>query len=162
MPPRLTGLARRSARRLPMESLQDAMISVATGLAGDFKGAKHKTRQITILAEEDWQSALAALTDEEASLPWTVRRANLLTHGLRLPRVKGAILAIGAVRLEVTGQTHPCRRMDEAFPGLLKALAPDWRGGVTCRVQTGGEIRLGDTVSILSSPPEPPKRILPG
>lgn len=86
----------------------------------------------------------------------------MLVRGLRLPRVKAAIIAVGQVKLEVTGQTYPCRRMDEAYPGLLKALAKDWRGGVTCRVLEGGEIALGDKVSLLSAPPEPPLRVLPG
>jgi len=145
-----------------MELLEQGRITVPAGLDGDFKGAKHKARQITILAEEDWQRTLSNLPSDAKHLPWTVRRANLLTRGLRLPRVKGAILSIGSVRLEVTGQTHPCRRMDEAYSGLLKALAPEWRGGVTCRVNTGGDVKLGDEVAILSSPPEPPPRILPG
>lgn len=145
-----------------METLSSGLISSAAGLAGDFKGAKHQTRQITILSQEDWQAALSTLPIDAQTLPWTVRRANILVQGLRLPRVKEAIIGIGLIRLEVTGQTYPCRRMDEAYPGLLKALAPNWRGGVTCRVLTGGALKLGDPVSILSTPPEPPKRILPG
>lgn len=162
MPSHIIGLARRSQRRAPMEAIEQIKITVNAGLAGDFKGVKHKTRQITILAEEDWQRALSSLPSDAKHLPWTVRRANLLTRGLRLPRAKGAILGIGSVRLEVTGQTHPCRRMDEAYSGLLKALAPEWRGGVTCRVNMDGDVKLGDEVAILSSPPEPAPRILPG
>ena len=71
-------------------------------------------------------------------LPWTTRRANLLVAGVRLPRASGGILQIGSVRLEVTAQTYPCARMEDARPGLLKALAREWRGGVTCRVVEGG------------------------
>lgn len=159
---KVIALARRDARRAPMETIGKTEITEAGGLAGDFKGAKHKTRQITILAKEDWSAALADLPIDARALPWTTRRANILIERLRLPRVKGAILAIGDIQLEVTGQTYPCRRMDEAYPGLLKALAPDWRGGVTCRVLTGGLIDIGDEISIQSSPAEPPPRILPG
>ena len=162
MTPVLTGLAKRDARRAPMETLSSGVISIEAGLLGDFKGTKHPTRQITIMAEEDWQCALESLPTAAHDLPWTVRRANVLVRGLRLPRVKAAIIAVGQVKLEVTGQTYPCRRMDEAYPGLLKALAKDWRGGVTCRVVEGGEIALGDKVSLLSAPPEPPLRVLPG
>lgn len=158
----LLAIAKRPARRAPMERVSRSYIHVDTGLEGDFKGAKHKTRQITVLAIEDWQAALANLPEDAQTLPWTVRRANLLVQGLRLPRVKGAVLEVGPVHLEITGQTHPCKRMDEAYSGLLKALAPNWRGGVTCRVLKGGRIALGDQVSIISSPPEPPPRRLPG
>lgn len=158
----IQGIARRTARREPMEIIPHGEITTNAGLVGDFKGAKHKTRQITILALEDWRSALNALSLASEGVPWTTRRANLLSSGLRLPRVKGAIIRIGTIELEVTGQTYPCHRMDEAYSGLLKALAPNWRGGVTCKVLASGLVAVGDPISILSSPPEPPPRRLPG
>ena len=145
-----------------MEEPSSGQITIDAGLLGDFKGVKHKSRQITILALEDWNRALGDLSVPVGTLPWTTRRANLLCEGLRLPRVKGAILDTGSIRLEVTGQTYPCRRMDEAHMGLLKALAPDWRGGVTCTVIASGPVALGDTIRITSSPPEPLPRKLPG
>jgi MOSC domain-containing protein YiiM len=80
---------------------------------------------------------------------------------VELPRAKGGIVRIGAVRLEVTGQTYPCSRMEEARAGLLKALAAEWRGGVTCRVLSGGQIELGDAVEVLARPREVVPR-LPG
>jgi MOSC domain-containing protein YiiM len=43
--------------------------------------------------------------------------------------------------------------MDEVHPGLLKALAQNARGGVTCTVGGDGEIHLGDAVEILFDPP---------
>jgi MOSC domain-containing protein YiiM len=51
--------------------------------------------------------------------------------------------------------------MEEARVGLLKALAVDWRGGVTCRVLSGGQIALGDAVGVLVRPREVVSR-LPG
>lgn len=159
---KLVSVAGRPSRRAPMIVADAGLITVEAGLEGDCKGAKHPSRQITVLAQEDWDAALADLSTDAAHLPWTIRRANLLVAGVRLPRVKGAVLSIGTARLEVTGQTYPCHRMDEAFPGLLKALAPNWRGGVTCRVLSGGNIAAGDEVSIESTPPEPRQRHLPG
>jgi MOSC domain-containing protein YiiM len=158
---RLAGIARRGAPRAAMEEIACGTISVAAGLDGDHKGRKFPRRQITILSREAWASALADLGADAAlaSLPWTARRANLLVEAVRLPRARGAVLRIGTVRLEVTNQTNPCARMDEACPGLLKALHPDWRGGVTCRVLSDGVVAVGDEVEILSSPPEeaPPR-----
>lgn len=160
---RLIGIARRDAPRAPMQCVESGDIVSGAGLVGDHKGVKFARRGVTILACEDWQAALAELTDlaGPVPLPWTVRRANLLVEGLRLPRARGAIIAIGPVRLEVTAQTYPCRRMEAAHRGLLKALAPDWRGGVTCRVLEGGPVRLGDLIQVLSSPAEREIR-LPG
>lgn len=156
---RLVGIARRGQRRTPMQEIAEGLISVEAGLAGDSKGVRFPLRQITVLAREAWIAAAADVGDPE--LPWTVRRANLLVEGVDLPRAKGGILRIGAARLEVTGRTYPCIRMEEARPGLLKALAADWRGGVTCRVLSGGQIALGEEVEVLVRPPEDIPR-LPG
>lgn len=155
----VAGLAVRDARRAPMQCLETVQITCAAGLVGDCKGLKFRKRQVTVLALEDW---LAACASVGAELAWTMRRANVLVRDVSLPRARGAILRLGAARLEVTGQTYPCRRMDEAHPGLLKALAPDWRGGITCRVLESGALSLGDVVEILSSPqPELPLPLPP-
>jgi MOSC domain-containing protein YiiM len=156
---RLVGIARRSARRAPMQLVETADVTTGAGIDGDHKGVRFPKRGITILAREDWEAAIALLTDlagpdfaKAGPLPWTARRANLFVEGVDLPQAAGALVAIGPVRLEVTAQTYPCRRMEEAHPGLMKALGPDWRGGVTCRVLDGGPITLGDPVTVLSSP----------
>jgi MOSC domain-containing protein YiiM len=149
---RLVGIARRPVRRAPMQEIAEGTVTVKAGLEGDFKGAKYPRRQITLLAREDWQAALAEIG--AGDLAWTARRANLLVAGVALPRAVGAILTVGPVRLEVTAQTYPCARMEEARPGLLKALAKAWRGGATARVLEGGRIALGDTVEVLLRPPE--------
>jgi MOSC domain-containing protein YiiM len=156
---RLIGIARRNVRRAPMQTTDQGLITQVAGLVGDFKGAKYPRRQVTVLALEAWQAALAEIA--QSSLPWTTRRANLLVEGVDLPRAAGGVLRIGAVHLEVTGQTYPCSRMEEAQAGLLSALAKDWRGGVTCRVLEGGAVALGDAVEVLVRP-APATRHLPG
>jgi MOSC domain-containing protein YiiM len=114
---------------------------------------KLKTRQVTLLAREDWLAALADLDRAKGptDLPWTARRANLLTEGLVLPAASGAIIGIGAARLEVTRPVFPCTRMLAAHPDLMRALAKDWRGGVAAKVLEGGPVRLGDAVTILAA-----------
>ena len=159
----LIGIARRAASRAPMEILAHGTITREAGLTGDFRGAKFPTRQITVLAREDWEAALLDLADliGPPDLPWTTRRANLFVEGVRLPRAKGGVLRIGPVVLETTGQTNPCHRMEAAHKGLLSALHPNWRGGVTCRVREGGNVTIGDAVEILLAPAEHVMR-LPG
>ncbi len=157
---RLIGIAVRPAYRAPMQTLERAHIAVGGGVEGDYKGAKHPRRGVTVLAREAWEAALADLGGGD-DLPWTTRRANLLVEGVDLPRAVGGVVRIGATVLEVTYPTTPCKRMDEARDGLLRALYPDWRGGITCRVVEGAEVALGDAVEVLVSPPER-KRRLPG
>lgn len=159
---RLIGIAWRPARRAPMQLCDSVDISLEAGVAGDHKGAKFKRRAVTILAREDWEAALADLAATGADvggLDWTVRRANLLVEGLRLPRAIGATLRIGPAVLEVTYPTTPCARMDEAREGLRKALHPNWRGGVTCLVLEGGRVEIGDTIDIIQSPPERTRKL---
>jgi MOSC domain-containing protein YiiM len=140
-----------------MQEIAAGVITVDGGLEGDHKGPKFPRRRITVLAREAWEEALADLPPVDGApvrLPWTTRRANLFVEGVRLPRARGGILRVGPVKLEVTYPTQPCRRMEEAYTGLLKALHPDWRGGVTCQVLEGGAIAIGDEVEVLLSPPK--------
>ena len=160
---RLICIAVRGAYRAPMQTLERAHIALGGGVEGDYKGAKHPRRGVTVLAREAWEAALADLgvDNGEEELPWTARRANLLVERVDLPRAVGGVVRIGGAVLEVTYPTTPCKRMDEARAGLLRALYPDWRGGITCRVVEGGEVALGDGVDVLVAPPERKVR-LPG
>jgi MOSC domain-containing protein YiiM len=78
-------------------------------------------------------------------LPWVTRRANLFVEGIAPPH-EGGQLRIGDLVLEVTQETQPCHLMEAAHRGLKRALTPEWRGGVCCRVLKGGMIRVGDRV----------------
>lgn len=153
----LRGIATRSARRQPMVEHRRIHIDTERGLEGDFKGSKHPRRQITLLSEQDWHAAIAAINKPE--LPWLGRRANLLVHDLALPHGSGSLIQIGDVLLEVTQTTTPCRRMDELAAGLRKALAVNRRGGVCCRVLRGGDIELGALVRVVEERPVAKRRL---
>lgn len=142
----LAGIAIRKKSRAPMVALQDCELSMELGLAGDFRGKPGK-RQVTVLSEESWLRACNELGHE---LPWLTRRANLLVRGLEFSAGDvGKVLCIGVVKLQITRETDPCQRMEDAQPGLKNALAPDWRGGVCCRVLVPGQIAVGATVQII-------------
>lgn len=135
-----------------MANVDSALVTPDMGLDGDIRGpvpeGKQGNRQITLIEAESWTAALEELG---ANLPWSIRRANLLITGLRLPRAPGAVIAIGAsLRIEVRGECDPCSRMEALLPGLEAALRPDWRGGVCGRVLTEGTIAIGDEVRIES------------
>jgi len=141
----LAGIARREKKLSPMESLESAEISAATGVANDSRGRPGK-RQVTLLSAQDWQ---AACDEVGQDVVWTTRRANLFLENFDLPKEAGRIVAIGDVRLRTTVEIGPCWRMDEQCPGLTDALMPDWRGGVGCEVLQGGTVKIGDTVSVV-------------
>ena len=135
---KLIGIARRERPSKPMETIDEVAIQ-PTGLEGE--RPRKEGHQVTILSREAWEAATNELA---AELPWTTRRANLLVEGLSLTDALGARLRIGDVLLEVTEETKPCQLMDRFHAGLRAALTPGWRGGATCRVVSGGELRVGD------------------
>ncbi|MDH5545283.1 MAG: MOSC domain-containing protein [Gammaproteobacteria bacterium] len=138
----LIGIAIRPPGKRDMLELQHVRITREMGVEGD-KRSRPGKRQVTLMSLSSWQQACAELGVE---LHWTTRRANLLVDQLPLQEQVGAHIRIGDLVLEVTGETDPCKRMEEASPGLLEALKPDWRGGVTCRVIESGDINIGQTV----------------
>ncbi len=141
---RLLGIAIRKQSRGTMEEIECSPVTTEEGLVGDFRG-KQGPRQVTVLAWEDWKAACEILSKD---LPWTLRRANLFVDGIKLRETTDSLIRIGMLTLQVTGETDPCARMDEAELGLMKALVPDWRGGVCCRVIEDGEVTLDARVTL--------------
>jgi MOSC domain-containing protein YiiM len=145
------GLARRAISKAPMEELEAILVTPEIGVLGDCKGQRWPNRGVTILAKEDWTQALEDLSGIAGppDLPWTTRRANIFVEGVVLPKGETSLIAIGGALLEVTDETFPCHKMEMAHAGLMEALAKDWRGGVTCKVVSGGHIAVGDTIAIV-------------
>jgi MOSC domain-containing protein YiiM len=150
---RVIGLARRAVSRNPMEVVQSCLIKPEIGVMGDCKGQRFPLRQVTVLAREDWEAALADVAAMRGmasiELPWTARRANVFVEAVKLPQGEGSVIALGSVLLEVTEETTPCAQMELALPGLREALSPDWRGGVTCKVLSGGLVEIGNRVAVI-------------
>ena len=145
---RLIGIAYRQASRSPMLEVRSSLVSLDKGLTGDYRGKSGK-RQVTLLSLESWLDACEELS---VTLPWLTRRSNLLIQDLRFNKSDmGKIVKIGDVELKITRETDPCRRMDQAHDGLRKALQPQMRGGVCCRVVSGGEISVGQEVHLLDN-----------
>lgn len=77
----------------------------------------------------------------------SARRANVLLRGLDLENSRGRLLRLGECVIRNFGEMRPCELMDEAQPGLRRALATRWRGGTFGEIVTGGTIRVGDPAS---------------
>ena len=140
----LQGIAVREASRAPMKEQQQVEVTTRHGIVQDYYGTG--LRQVTLLDLGQWQEVLAELGID---LPWYTRRANLLIVGIDLPATVGRRLQIGACRFAIGGETTPCQRMDELYPGLRQVLHPQMRGGVWGKVLQGGPLRVGDSVQVL-------------
>jgi MOSC domain-containing protein YiiM len=125
-----------------MDAAERALLIAGRGLAGNAN--QGGTRQVTLIDLERWRALMDAFG---ADLDTNARRANLVIEGLELFDSRGRTLRIGATRLLVHGETAPCERMDEALPGLQRAMREGWGGGVFAEVIDGGEISVGDDVT---------------
>ena len=127
------------AKRGPMDAVRSAFLEPGVGLIDNTnRGGR---RQVTIIARERWAEIADTLG---ADLDPSIRRANLMVSGLDLRQSRGRVLRIGAARLRINGETRPCERMEEAYPGLQAAMRERWGGGAFAEVIDGGEIRAGE------------------
>lgn len=142
---RLEAIWLKRMRRGPMDTVERAVLKAQQGLVGNTdQGGR---RQVTILGQEAWQALMAQVG---ATLPPSIRRANLLLSGVRLINSRKRLLCIGACRIRILGETKPCERMEEACPGLQTAMYADWAGGAFGEVLDDGEIVIGDPVRWLA------------
>jgi MOSC domain-containing protein YiiM len=129
------------AHRGPMDAVDAARFVRDLGLRGNAdQGGR---RQVTVVEREVFE-ILERELGREVDPAW--RRANLMVSGVRLEGSRGRVLRVGELRLRVWGETRPCERMDEALPGLRRALEPGWRGGVSGVVLNDAAVQLGDSV----------------
>ena len=130
-----------------MLAVVEARLEPGEGLVGDrWHGAATGGRQVTLVAEEH-VLATARFLGLDGVEPGQLRR-NVLVGGINLLALKGHRVRVGSAVLEVTGECHPCSRMEEVFgPGGYNAVRG--HGGVTARVLEAGDVRVGDPVQRL-------------
>ena len=116
------------------------------GLIGDHYGGLSGHRHVTLIQAEHLP-VIAALTGRDTLDPVLVRR-NLVVSGLNLLALKDHQLQIGDAILQVTGQCHPCSKMETALgPGGYNAMRG--HGGLTAKVIQSGTIRVGNAVAVV-------------
>jgi MOSC domain-containing protein YiiM len=148
---RLEAIWIKRAKRGPMDSVEDANLVADRGIVGNAdQGGR---RQVTIIERETWDTMMREL---DAHVDPAARRANLMVSGVRLAASRGMILDVGACRIRIMGETRPCEQMDEALPGLRRAMADPWRGGAFGVILDDGDIRVGDPVRLAPAQPDAP------
>ena len=150
---RVEWIGLRPARREPMQAVAEAEAETDRHLRGDHArprpGGK---RQLTLIQQEHLGAVAGFLGLPGPVAPERLRR-NLVVSGLNLLALKNRRVGIGEeVILEITGECHPCSRMEEELgPGGYNAMRG--HGGLTARIVQGGPIRLGDAVRVLPATP---------
>jgi MOSC domain-containing protein YiiM len=126
-------------KRGPMDAVAQAEMRRGKGLVDNAdQGGR---RQVTIIEAEVWEEVMAELN---AEIDPCARRANIMVRGVDLAHSRQRILQLGECRIKIFNETKPCERMDEVLAGLQNSLYPNWRGGASGQVITGGMIRLGE------------------
>jgi len=146
---RVVWIGLRPARRMDVQVVERAMAMPGDGLVGDrYQGTLTQRRQVTLIQAEHLV-AVGQMLGRDPIDPKLTRR-NVVVSGINLLALKGRRFSVGGAVLEMTGACHPCSRMEEALgPGGYNAMRG--HGGITARVLTGGEIRVGDEVVSLES-----------
>ena len=127
----------------PMVALTEAKVRAGEGIKDSAK-EPHADRQVTVLSKESWEAATESIGK---SVDPGERRANFIVSGVELEETIGKILQIGELKIKVTGETVPCKLMNEVSDGLRDALKPEWRGGVTGSVINDCLVKKGDSVN---------------
>ena len=127
------------AKRGPMDPTERATLVAGRGIRGNSN--QGGTRQVTLISAERWAELMRSV---RANLDPSARRANFVLSGIDLERSSGRVLRAGECRLLIRGETRPCERMEEALPGLQKAMRDRWAGGAFAQVVTGGDVTVGD------------------
>jgi MOSC domain-containing protein YiiM len=125
---------------MPLESVR-AVENL--GLEGDRHAKADSKRQVLFMEAE---------TLEKLGLEAGQVKENVTTRGIELMSLPlGTRLRVGEAVFEITGECHPCERMEEIRSGLREMLGG--QRGMLARVAQSGKLSVGDAIFI-EAPPE--------
>lgn len=136
----------RPGKRAEVEQVEAVEVSLEEGLKGDHYHGRSKKRQVTLIQSEHLH-AVATLLSKDHIDPALTRR-NIVVSGINLLALQDQRFQIGEAILETTGLCYPCSRMEENL-GAGGYNAMRGHGGINARVIAEGQIRQGDSVTLL-------------
>ena len=152
---KLEAIYLRPARGVACNQTSTAIAITGRGLQGDrtslmqSRNPLGSNRQVTLIQAEHIL-VLEKLLNKPIDA--ALLRRNLVVNGINLLAAKSLFkdqpmhLTIGDIVLEITGPCEPCSKM-EAILGKGTYNAMRGHGGVTAKIITGGELKIGDIVS---------------
>jgi MOSC domain-containing protein YiiM len=136
---RVQWIGLRPARGEAMKAVASVFADADRGLEGDRYSGRSGKRHVSLIQAEHLP-VVASCLGRESLAPQLVRR-NIVVSGINLLALKGSVVSVGEVELEITGACHPCSRMEQTL-GAGGYNAMRGHGGMTARILTGGTIAL--------------------
>lgn len=126
--------------------LQNVKLVAGHGILGDRKAGHHPERQLNILSQE-WLEAVGAKGYRNGPGQFGEQ---IIVSDLAVEKLAaGTQLQLGeSARIEVVKTRTGCERLEAAQRKSIQGLGPI---GMMAKVITGGDIEVGDSVSILKT-----------
>jgi MOSC domain-containing protein YiiM len=140
----------RPGKKQPVKIVDHVMAIKDKGLDGDHYNGSSGNRSVTLIQAEHLLALTSMLNMSDIS-PEQLRR-NIVVRGINLLALKNRRFRLGDAELEMTGQCHPCSRMEEIL-GAGGYNAMRGHGGITARVLKSGKITVGDRLEAIDSEP---------
>jgi MOSC domain-containing protein YiiM len=136
------------ARGAPMQSVHAVEAVADQGLRGDryieAKVRREPDQQVTLI---ELESIEAFARETGLAMTPGMPRRNIVTQGVRLNDLCGRRFTVGEVVLEGLELCEPCRLFAKrTHREALQFFAG--RGGLRARIVAGGQVRVGDALSV--------------
>lgn len=173
MEPTILSLSRDAAHRFSKDAVESLTLIAGIGVEGDAHAGRlvqhlhHMAKAPNTPNLRQVHLIHAELLDELAGKGFVVRPGalgeNVTTRGIDLLGLScGTRLRLGTDALvEITGLRNPCKQINDLADGLMEATlerAPDGslirKCGVMAVVVEGGEVNVGDAITLVSLPLE--------
>ena len=114
------------------------------GIVGDYRSEKFQIGQITLIEAD----ALDAVSHELGyEIPAGASRRQIMVKGIELNELIGHNLRMGQILVRVEDKCNPCKNMETKIGSGAKDAMND-KGGIRCRIIEGGELHVGDKITV--------------
>ena len=147
--PKVLKLGVTNTNNKEIEEFDSIDVIAGKGIVGDrhFKDFNDPYCQLSLIESEniDYYNVKYGL-----NIPYVNFRRNIVTKGIQLNDLIGKKLKIGEVEVEGIDLCRPCRHLTEML-GQVNILKEFLRkGGLRCQILSSSNIKIGDTIKILS------------
>ena len=114
------------------------------GIVGDYRSDKFQIGQITLVEAEIINAMSRKLGYD---IPDGASRRQIMVKGITLNELIGQNLRMGKILVRVEDKCNPCKNMETRIgPGAKDAM--NGKGGIRCRIIEGGELHVGDKITV--------------